>query len=174
VSDGLTKSTTTLQSAMDGLKTAKTAFDSEPAGPGKGQKSKDLATKKNDLKTAVTGIGQASTDTAPVKFVQTGKNPEDMVVLYGSYGAVTDHGEVIGSGFEGESPKQASNPVDASKADITVYDKAQAISGGVSQTQTTFDAATAGQNLFGVTHAPSSWRVVQHFPTKDQTVGLSV
>jgi len=174
MSNGLTKAVTTLQSSMDGLKNAKAAFDNEPSGPGKGQKSKDLATKKTELKSAVTGIGQASADTAPVKYVQSGRNPEDMVVLYGSYGAVVDHGRVIGSGFEGEDEKQVTNPVDSSKDDITVYDKTNAISGGVSQTQTTFEAATAGKNLFGVTHNPSSWKVVQHFPTKDQTNGLSI
>lgn len=34
----------------------------------------------------------------------------------------------------------------------------------MSQTQTTFDAATAGKNLFGVGHDPATWKVAQHFP----------
>jgi hypothetical protein len=105
--------------------------------------------------------------------VQTGKNPEDMVVIYGSYGVVKDHGRAVGSGFEGQGEKSAAHPTDASKDDITVYDKTTSISGGVSQTQTTFEPPKSGEKLFGVTHAPSTWRAVQHFPTQG-TNGISV
>lgn len=54
-----TKSQSTLQGAMDALKQAKTDFDNEPSGPGKGAKSKAVGTKKADLKQVPTK-GQAN------------------------------------------------------------------------------------------------------------------
>lgn len=152
------------------VKKAQTAFDTEPSGPGKGQKSQELAAAKLALDAACKTTAPSSTTYFPVKYVRT-PNVTDSVVLYGSYGVVEEHGRAIGSGFKGKDEKKAPHPKDSSKDDIDVYDSTEALDAGVTQTKSTFEVSGATKLM--APHNPGAWKACQHFPTVD-TVGISV
>lgn len=163
---GLAAARSALQPKCTAVVDAKSAFETEPSGANKGKLSQELKAKRKALVDGAAALGGAWV--LKVKAEPMAASAEDMVVTYGSYKCVVDHGKKIGSGFSGSDEKTVTSP-DGAKTG-TGYDTVTPVP-SVTKTRTTFDVG--GKKSLATAGSAAAFKAAQHFPC-DEPVGITV
>lgn len=164
----ITKTKGKMQGLLDSMKVAQDAFDKEPSGAGKGQKSKDLAAAQKAVSDGAAAVGGGE---VPCKAVPKDSNPANRVLMRASYEVVLDHGKPIGSGFKAEGGAatltQVQNPNDKNKTGNATTQVGAVPA--ITKTRTTFD--TGGGSLLTAGSA-EAMKAAQHFPAPLDAPGI--
>lgn len=170
----LTETRRYLKGDLNAYHNAIVRFNNADPGPDKGDLARVRNNKKKTVEDKVSRIGQTHKDYLPVKFNAADANPLHWIVTYGSYGVVRDHGELVGTGFQGRagSEKDQVHPVSGevkAGAGWSVHDD----TGGINNTFSTLEVASGNNTPVFPGLNCNGWPFVQHFPSEKDT-GYSV